>query len=114
MIFRAIGLTFLIMGLFFFSLVCLPFVFFWPFGHLGTGWLLLLLAAGFGFYLLAQNRRVAQLAFGILLLFAGAVFLSYNLWEFDLLRFWPLLLIFWGVILLLERLKTGKPEGAPQ
>jgi hypothetical protein len=109
MIFRAIGLSFLIMGLFFFSLVCLPFAFFWPFGHFGAGWLLLLLAGGFGFHLLAQNRRLAQSAFGMLLLFAGAAFLSHNLWDFDLLRFWPLLLIFWGVTLLLERFKSGKP-----
>jgi len=113
MILRILGLGIL----FFVLLFTLPFMFFffWPFGWMfgNFAWLVFLLFIGFGIYLLARNRRTGQLAFGVLLLFAGAAFLSYNLWDFDLLRFWPLILIFWGLMLVAEKSILNKNERRP-
>ena len=108
MILRILGL-----GILLFVLLCgLPFFFFplWPFGNLT--WLALLSFIGFGIYLLAHHRRAGQLVLGMLLFFVGLAFLSHNLWDFDLFRFWPLILIAWGLTFLLEKpVKTnpGRP-----
>ena len=66
----------------------------WPF------FLLLLIP---GAYLLAKNKRIGQLVFGLTLLFAGLAFLTHTVWDFDLIQFWPALLILWGLALILQR-----------
>lgn len=91
-------------ALFFAFILSLPFFFVWPFGwHAPAGWLLFLVLLGLGVYLLSQNRRTGQLIFGLTLLFAGLAFLAYNIWDFNLLEFWPSLLILWGLALILQR-----------
>ena len=113
MILRLLGLGILFLAL----LCCLPFLvlstwpFGWSFGDLGL--LSPLLCTGFGIYLLAYNRRAGQLTFGILLLFSGFAFLSHNFWDFDFFRFWPLLLIFWGLVLIVQRLALNDRVGRP-
>jgi len=102
MILRLFGTGILMFILFFVFLFSLPFLFFWPFGwHAPAGWLLLLI--GLGVFLLSQNRRTGQLVLGLTLLFSGSALLSFNLWDFNLLRFWPALLIFLGLALILQR-----------
>jgi hypothetical protein len=91
-------------ALFFTFLFSLPFLFIWPFGwHAPAGWLFLSLLIGLGVFLLSQNRRTGQLVFGLTLLFVGLAFLTFNLWDFNLLQFWPALLIIWGLVLILQR-----------
>lgn len=104
MILRMFGIGMLMLALFFGFLFSLPFLCFWPFGwHNEAGWLFLLVLLGLGILLLSQNRRIGQLVFGLTLLFVGAAFLTNNLWDVNLLRFWPALLILWGLALILQR-----------
>lgn len=104
MILRLFGIGILMFILFFAFLFSLPFLCFWPFGwHAPAGWLFLLLLMWLGVFLLAQNKRAGQLVFGLSLLFAGLAFLSFNLWDFNLLQYWSLLLILWGLLLILQR-----------
>lgn len=108
MILRFFGVAILMCGLFFASIFSLPFLFIWPICPIGPGiWLLFLLLLGLGVYLLAGNRKTGQLVFGLALVFAGMAFLAGNLWDFNLLRFWPALLILWGIVLVLQR-RTSK------
>ncbi len=104
MILRLFGIGMLMFVLFSAFLFSLPFLCFWPFGwQAPAGWLFLLLLIGLGVLLLAQNKRTGQLVFGLSLLFAGLAFLSFNLWDVNLLQFWPMLLILWGLVLILQR-----------
>lgn len=104
MILRFFGIGMLMFILFFGFLFSLPFLRFWPFGwHAPAGWLFLLLLVGLGVFLLSQNRRTGQLVSGLTLLFAGLAFLAHNIWDFNLLQFWPALLILWGLALILQR-----------
>jgi hypothetical protein len=104
MILRLFGIGMLMFMLFFAFLFSLPFLCLWPFGwHAPMGWLFLLLLIGVGVLLLARDKRTGQMVFGLTLLFAGLSFLSYNLWDFNLLQFWPALLILWGLALIFQR-----------
>ena len=104
MIIRLFGIGILMFALFFAFLFSLPFFFIWPLGwHAPAGWLFLLLLIGLGVLLLAQNRRTGQLVFGLTLLFGGLAFLTHNVWDCDLIQFWPALLILWGLALILQR-----------
>ncbi|MCI0406138.1 MAG: DUF5668 domain-containing protein [candidate division Zixibacteria bacterium] len=104
MILRLFGIGMLMFILFFAFLFSLPFLCVWPFGwHAPAGWLLFLLLIGLGVLLLARDKRTGQLAFGVSLLFVGAAFLANNFWDINLLRFWPALLILWGLALILQR-----------
>jgi len=104
MIVRLFGIGILMCAACFTFIFSLPFFFIWPFGwHAPAGWLLFLLVTALGVYLLSQNRRTGQLVFGLTLLFAGLAFLADNLWDLNLLRFWPALLMLWGLVLILQR-----------
>lgn len=104
MILRLFGIGMLMSILFFAFLFSLPFFCLWPFGWCSpAGWLFVLLLIGLGVLLLSKNRRIGQLVFGLTLFFVGAAFLANNLWDLDLLRFWPVLLIIWGLALILQR-----------
>lgn len=107
MILRLFGIGMLMFILFFAFLFSLPVLCFWPFGwNAPAGLLFLLLLIGLGALLLTRDKRTGQLVFGLTLLFVGASFLANNLWDINLLRFWPTLLILWGLVLVLQRRAT--------
>ncbi len=66
---------------------------------------------------MAKNKRKDSLAWGIILIVIGLIFLlqniDLNIWHF-IARLWPLVLIFWGAWKLYFGIKEKREEERPE
>ena len=66
---------------------------------------------------MAKNKRKDSLAWGIILIVIGLIFLlqniDLNIWHF-IARLWPLVLIFWGAWKLYFGIKEKREEEKPE
>ncbi len=66
---------------------------------------------------MAKNKRKDPLAWGIILIVIGLIFLlqniDLNIWHF-IARLWPLVLIFWGAWKLYFGIKEKREEERPE